>query len=110
MTQSATAIDALVAEHADLERQLSEPELHADAVNARRVGRRFAQLAPIVSTLRKLESARGDLEAARELAAEDTSFAQEVTDLRPGSPSWRPNWPTCWRRGTPMTPTTWCSR
>lgn len=81
MTQSATAIDALVAEHADLERQLSEPELHADAVNARRVGRRFAQLAPIVSTHRKLESARGDLEAARELAAEDTSFAQEVTDL-----------------------------
>jgi peptide chain release factor 1 len=81
MTQSATAIDALVAEHADLERQLAEPELHADAANARRVGRRFAQLAPIVATHRKLESARGDLEAARELAAEDSSFASEVTDL-----------------------------
>ena len=82
MTQSATAIDALVAEHADLERQLSEPELHADAANARRVGRRFAQLAPIVSAHRKLETARGDLEAARELAAEDDSFAEELSDLQ----------------------------
>jgi len=81
MTQSATAIDALVAEHADLERQLSDPALHADAGNARRAGRRFAQLAPIVSTHRKLETARGDLEAARELAAEDSSFADEVTEL-----------------------------
>ncbi|WP_197381859.1 peptide chain release factor 1 [Mycolicibacterium mengxianglii] len=81
MTQSATAIDALVAEHADLERQLSDPALHADAANARRAGRRFAQLAPIVGTYRKLETARGDLEAARELAAEDASFAEELADL-----------------------------
>ncbi|BBZ32420.1 peptide chain release factor 1 [Mycolicibacterium confluentis] len=78
---SASAIDALLTEHADLERQLADPELHADATNARRVGRRFAQIAPIVSTYRKLESARGDLEAARELAGEDESFAAEVVDL-----------------------------
>ena len=71
MTDTAPAIDAMLAEHADLERQLSDPELHADAGNARKVGRRFAQLAPIVATYRKLEAARGDLEAARELAADD---------------------------------------
>ena len=35
---------------------------------ARKVGRRFAQVSPIVATYRKLEAARGDLEAARELA------------------------------------------
>jgi peptide chain release factor 1 len=83
MTQSAPpdAVDAVVSEHADLERQLSDPELHGDAVNARRVGKRFAQLAPIVATYRKLEAARGDLEAARELAADDSSFAAEVTEL-----------------------------
>ncbi|WP_328363205.1 peptide chain release factor 1 [Mycobacterium sp. NBC_00419] len=75
------AIDTVLAEHADLERQLSDPELHGDAGNARRVGRRFAQLAPIVATYRKLETARGDLDAARELAAEDASFAAEVPDL-----------------------------
>ena len=83
MTQSApaAAIDAVLAEHAALETQLSDPELHSDAANARRVGRRFAQLAPIVATHRRLEAARGDLEAARELAADDSSFAAEVTEL-----------------------------
>ena len=83
MTQSApaVAIDAVLTEHADLERQLTDPDLHSDAGNARRVGRRFAQLAPIVTTYRKLEAVRGDLEAARELAADDASFADEVTEL-----------------------------
>jgi peptide chain release factor 1 len=55
--------------------------LHADAANARRVGKRFAQLAPIAGVYRKREAARGDLEAARELAAEDASFAAEVAQL-----------------------------
>ena len=83
MTQSdsATRVDALLAEHADLERQLSDPALHADAGAARKVGRRFAQLSPIVSTHGKLETARGDLEAAQELATEDASFAAEVPEL-----------------------------
>ena len=77
----APKIDALLAEHTDLERQLSDPALHADPTAARRVGRRFAQVSPIVSTHRKLETARGDLEAARELAAEDEAFAAEVPEL-----------------------------
>ena len=81
MTQTAAAIDAVLAEHADLERQLTDPQLHDDVVNARRVGKRFAQLAPIVATHNKLEAARGDLEAARELALDDASFAAEVPEL-----------------------------
>jgi peptide chain release factor 1 len=75
------AIDALLAEHAALERQLADPELHNNPADARRVGRRFAQLAPIVATHRKLESARDDLQTARELAVDDESFASEVTEL-----------------------------
>ena len=81
MTGSTQTIDALLTEHADLETQLSDPELHNNPVEARRAGRRFAQLAPIVATYRTLESARGDLEAARELAADDASFAAEVPEL-----------------------------
>jgi peptide chain release factor 1 len=81
MTQSVQVIDALLAEHADLERQLADPELHSNPAKARKVGRRFAQLAPIVATHRKLESVRGDLDTARELAASDESFADEVTEL-----------------------------
>ena len=75
------AIDAILAEHADLERQLADPDLHSNPANARKAGRRFAQLAPIVATHRKLESVRGDLETARELAASDESFAADVTEL-----------------------------
>ncbi len=78
---SGTAITALLLEHAELERQLSAPELHSNAADARRVGRRFAQVAPIVAAYRKLESARGDLDTARELADEDESFAAEVAEL-----------------------------
>ena len=81
MAQGAQAIDALVAEHADLEVQLSDPELHSNPGTARKVGRRFAQLAPIVATHRKLTSARDDLETARELAVDDPSFADEIAEL-----------------------------
>ena len=81
MTDTAPAIDALLTEHAELERRLADPELHADQGAARKAGRRFAQLAPIVATYRKLEAARGDLAAARELAADDDSFAAEVGQL-----------------------------
>jgi peptide chain release factor 1 len=81
MTHGVQAIDALLAEHADLERQLADPELHSNPANARKVGRRFAQLAPIVAAHRKLETVRGDLDTARELAADDDSFAADVAEL-----------------------------
>jgi peptide chain release factor 1 len=77
----APAIDALVKEQAELEQELADPDLHADPARARKAGRRFAQVAPIVATYRKLEAARGDLETARELAADDDSFAEEVEEL-----------------------------
>jgi peptide chain release factor 1 len=81
MTQSVAAIDVLLAEHAQLERQLADPELHSNTANARKVGRRFAQLAPIVAAHRKLETVKGDLDTARELAADDESFAADVAEL-----------------------------
>jgi peptide chain release factor 1 len=81
VTQGVQAIDALLAEHAELERQLADPELHSNPPNARKVGRRFAQLAPIVAAYRKLETVRGDLDTARELAADDESFAADVAEL-----------------------------
>ena len=109
MTDGASTIEALLAEHADLERQLADPELHANAGERRRVGRRFAQVSPIVATYRKLEAARGDLETARELAADDDSFAAEVAELDGhGRSSSIPSSPTCLRRATRTTPTTSC--
>ncbi|GAC54222.1 peptide chain release factor 1 [Gordonia amicalis] len=80
-TQSPSAIDDILAEHSGLERQLSDPSLHDDPAAARRVGKRFAELAPVMATYNKLKAAREDLEAARELAADDASFAAELPAL-----------------------------
>src|SRR5215212_5151260 len=71
----------LLAEHASLERELADPAVHTDQSRARRLGRRYAQLAPLVETSRALEEARGNLATARELAGEDASFAAEATAL-----------------------------
>jgi peptide chain release factor 1 len=45
------------------------------------LGRRFAELAPVVAAAGELDAARADLAAARELAAEDASFAAEADAL-----------------------------
>ena len=52
----------LLAEHAELETELADPAVHADQARARRLGRRYAQLAPIVETARELDAARADLD------------------------------------------------
>ena len=72
---------ALTAEYADLERAMADPSLHADPAAARRLGRRYAALTPIVTTAADLDAARGDLEAAVELGADDAAFAQEAAEL-----------------------------
>ena len=71
----------LLAEHASLERELGDPAVHTDRSRARRLGRRYAQLAPLVETARALDEARGNLATARELAGEDASFAAEAATL-----------------------------
>ncbi|WP_407445548.1 peptide chain release factor 1 [Rhodococcus sp. (in: high G+C Gram-positive bacteria)] len=76
-----SAIDDILAEYAGLEQQLSDPALHNDPSIARRVGKRFAELAPVMATYTKLTAARDDLGAARELAADDSAFADEVNKL-----------------------------
>jgi peptide chain release factor 1 len=70
-----------LAEHASLERELADPAVHTDQSRARRLSRRYAQLAPLVETARALDEARGNLATARELAGEDASFATEATAL-----------------------------
>jgi peptide chain release factor 1 len=75
------SVAPLVAEHADLERQLADPELHADAGRARKVGRRYAELGQIVGAWETYKQYRDDLAAARELATEDPAFAAEIPDL-----------------------------
>jgi peptide chain release factor 1 len=80
-TQKAPAVDGLVAEYEDLQVKLSDPAVHADQTASRRLGRRYAELTPIVSTARDLVTTRGDLQAARELSEEDPAFAEEAQSL-----------------------------
>ncbi|EYT63346.1 peptide chain release factor 1 [Dietzia sp. UCD-THP] len=79
--RSPSSIDDVLSEYGGLEAQLSDPALHEDPVAARRVGKRFAELTPVVQCHRALESTRGDLYAARELAGDDSSFAEEADRL-----------------------------
>ncbi|AKU17528.1 peptide chain release factor 1 [Luteipulveratus mongoliensis] len=78
MLESAATI---VSEHADLERQLADPAVHADPTALRRLNKRYAALAPTVAAYHAWTSAKDDLEAARELAVEDASFAEEIPAL-----------------------------
>jgi peptide chain release factor 1 len=68
-------------EFAALEAALSDPTIHADLARARRVGRRYAELTPIVKALEEYDRLSDDLAAARELAADDAGFAAEASDL-----------------------------
>jgi peptide chain release factor 1 len=74
-------LSTLLEEYAELERRLADPAIHADQALARKVGRRFAELTPIHKTATELEHARADLTGAKELAAEDPSFAAEAADI-----------------------------
>jgi peptide chain release factor 1 len=73
--------EALVAEHAALERQMAEPAVASDPDRAREVAKRYAALGPTVAAHHAWVRAVGDLAAARELALEDPSFAEELPGL-----------------------------
>ncbi len=75
------SVAALLSEHADLEQQLADPALHADAGRAKRVNRRYAELSQIKAAHERWTNGLEDLEAARELAREDDAFAEEVPGL-----------------------------
>ena len=82
----ADPIDDLLAEHALLEEKLGDPSVHEDQAQARELGRRYAELGPIVAAVNERDRLRGDLEAARELEMDDevaSITAQlEVLDAR----------------------------
>jgi peptide chain release factor 1 len=71
----------LVAEYEDLESRLADPAIHADQTAARQLGRRYAQLGPVIAAYREWSALADDAAAARELAADDESFAAELPGL-----------------------------
>ncbi|WP_340538274.1 peptide chain release factor 1 [Nocardioides sp. GXZ039] len=75
------AVEGLLEEHREIEGRLGEPETHADAQLAKRLNRRYAELNAIIGAWREWSGLGEDLEAARELAAEDPAFAEEADAL-----------------------------
>lgn len=68
----------MVREYKELEIKMADPSIHEDQGTARKLGRRYAQLGPVVAGFNAWKSAADDLEAAKEMAAEDPSFAAEI--------------------------------
>ncbi len=58
----------LTAEHAQLEKDLSDPAIHADAERARTLSRRYGALTPIVQAYAEWLATSQDEATARELA------------------------------------------
>ena len=72
---------ALVAEHAALEAQMADPAIASDPDKSRELNKRYAALGPTVAAHHAWVAARDDVQAARELAAEDPAFADEIPAL-----------------------------
>ena len=72
----------LASEHAELERALADPGVHADQDQARDFGRRYAELTPIVTAYTEWQQTEADEATARELAPEDPSFAAEADQFK----------------------------
>ena len=75
MANQVSAVDDILAEYQGLEAQLSNPELHNDPVQARKVGKRYSELQPIIKVHAELSQVR------QEMAYEDAEFAAEAERL-----------------------------
>jgi peptide chain release factor 1 len=68
----------MVREYQELETLMADPSIHEDQGKARQLGRRYAQLGPVVAGFNAWKTAADDLDAAKEMAVEDASFAAEL--------------------------------
>jgi peptide chain release factor 1 len=74
-------LGGLAAEHAELESALANPGLHADQDRAKALGRRYAELSPVVHAYHEWQRVVADEQTARELAGEDSMFLTEAEQL-----------------------------
>ena len=75
------SVKNLLAEHAELQEQLADPELHSNPARSKKVNRRYAELSRIVDAYTRWQQLEDDLAAATEMSAEDEAFALEVPIL-----------------------------
>jgi peptide chain release factor 1 len=81
MAQDFSSVELLAAEVVELETKLSNPATHADPNEARRVGKRHAEIKPVVAKWLEWKALGDDAQAAREMGVEDPSFIAEAEEL-----------------------------
>ncbi|MEY3373801.1 MAG: hypothetical protein RIT18_432 [Actinomycetota bacterium] len=80
-TERFASMPEILKEYESLEAQMADPSIHADQGKARQLGKRYAQLGPIIAGYRQYKKCDDDLKAARELADVDPEFAAEIPAL-----------------------------
>ncbi len=73
-----SGVEALLEEYKSVEKEMSDPNLHSNQAHARKVGRRYAELGRVNAAAKAYLQAVEDLEAGKEMAAEDEDFAAEL--------------------------------
>ena len=76
------SVKTLRLEHADLQEQLADPELHSNPAKSKKVNRRYAELSRIVDAYNRWVVLTDDFDAATEMAADDASFAEELPNIK----------------------------
>ena len=72
----------ILKEYETLESQMADPSIHSDQGKARQLGKRYAQLGPVIAGYREFKKCEADLQAAEEFAATDPDFAAELPALK----------------------------
>ena len=72
------SLQGLREEHAELQKQLSDSTIHANPGLSKKLNRRYAELNSILAAEDHLRELEADIEAAKELVAEDESFREEL--------------------------------
>ncbi len=75
------SLSGLRAEHASLQQQLSDSAVHANPALAKKLNRRYAELSAILQADEAVKKLEQDLVATKELASEDSAFAEEIPNL-----------------------------
>jgi peptide chain release factor 1 len=73
-----SSAQALLAEHQELQTQLSDPSVLTNPALNKKLNRRYSELNAIVAAYHAVNSMQADLDAAKDMAKEDESFAAEV--------------------------------
>ena len=72
------SVQPLLAEHQQLQTQLSDSAVHTNPALAKKLNRRYAEVSAIVAAYNMVNQLIDDLTAAKELAKEDEMFAEEI--------------------------------